>query len=189
MEWFNAPGSSNITNLTQSHGLTTFDHLSVHALGKSDFWRKTHYGFVRDNGHFFFTTVNGNFEVSVSVTGNYQTLYDQGGLMIRQNEENWVKLGIEFVDGVQNVSAVVTRDYSDWSEIRLAGPPSTIHFKLRMSKGSFEVLYSLDGEQYFRYRTGYLSGEQVQVGVMCCSPDSEVGFDVEFKDFRLVSIE
>lgn len=189
MEWINAPGSYEITNLTQSNGATTFDHLSVHALAKSDFWRKTHYGFIRDNGHFFYTTLNHNFEVTVSVTGNYQTLYDQGGLMIRQNEENWVKLGIEFVDGVQNVSAVVTRDFSDWSVIRLVDPPSVIHFKLKLKNGSFEVFYSVDGDHYFMYRTGYLTSEQVQVGVMCCSPDSETGFDVEFKDFKLVSIE
>jgi regulation of enolase protein 1 (concanavalin A-like superfamily) len=28
---------------------------------KTDFWRETHYGFIRDNGHFFACRVPGDF--------------------------------------------------------------------------------------------------------------------------------
>ena len=28
---------------------------------KTDFWRETHYGFIRDNGHFFGCSVPGDF--------------------------------------------------------------------------------------------------------------------------------
>lgn len=186
MDWINSPEAWQIDNLTVADGVVKFDSLKIHAMAKTDFWRKTHYGFIRDNGHFFYTTLSKDFEVSVSVTGQYQTLYDQGGLMIRINEENWVKLGIEYVDGVQNISAVVTRDYSDWSVIHVANPPSTIHFKLKMKNGSFEIFSSLDGEHFDMYRIGFLGSENVKVGIMCCSPDSDSGFDVEFKDFKLV---
>ena len=29
----------------------------------------------------------------------YSTLYDQGGLMLRTDNRNWIKCGVEYVDG------------------------------------------------------------------------------------------
>jgi regulation of enolase protein 1 (concanavalin A-like superfamily) len=45
--------------------------------GGTDFWRHTHYGFVRDNGHFRFDTVHRDFELEVTIAGDYQEQYDQ----------------------------------------------------------------------------------------------------------------
>jgi hypothetical protein len=105
MEWYNEPP------FWQLQG----DTLTITSEPKTDFWRKTHYGFIRDNGHFYHQQIQGDFTVEVKVTGQYAALYDQAGLMVRLDEANWLKCGIEFVDNVQQVSAVVTRDYSDHS--------------------------------------------------------------------------
>src|SRR5512142_647926 len=99
MQWFNPPAASQ----------AGADCLTVTTAPKSDFWRKTHYGFTRDNGHFFYQEVRGDFAVTVRVDGQYKDLYDQAGLMLRVNEENWIKTGIEFFDNHQHASAVVTR--------------------------------------------------------------------------------
>jgi regulation of enolase protein 1 (concanavalin A-like superfamily) len=61
----------------------------------------------------FYQKIKGDFIVEVKVRGKYQELYDQAGIMVRLDEANWLKCGIEFFEGVQQVSAVVTRDYSD----------------------------------------------------------------------------
>jgi regulation of enolase protein 1 (concanavalin A-like superfamily) len=66
---------------------------------KTDFWRETHYGFIRDNGHFCFESADGDFTAEVLVAGDYQELYDQGGLMLRLDGRNWIKAGVEFVGG------------------------------------------------------------------------------------------
>ena len=58
-----------------------------------------------------------DFVASVKVTGQYKALYDQAGLMLRLDDQNWIKTGIEYVDERQNVSAVVTREFSDWSRL------------------------------------------------------------------------
>lgn len=48
------------------------------------------------------------FEVKVKVTGEYKARFDQAGLMLRIDHENYIKAGIEFVDGKFNLSTVVT---------------------------------------------------------------------------------
>lgn len=68
----------------------------------------SHYGFTVDDGPFYYATYGGEFEVKVKITGNYVTTFDQMGLMLRIDHENWIKAGVEYVDGKQNVSAVVT---------------------------------------------------------------------------------
>ena len=70
---------------------------------KTDFWRISHYGFTVDDGPFYYATYGGEFEVKVKITGNYVTTFDQMGLMLRIDHENWIKAGVEYVDGKQNV--------------------------------------------------------------------------------------
>ena len=64
------------------------------------------------------------------VRGAYHDLYDQAGLMIRIDERNWITCGIELVDGVQQVSAVVTREFSDWSVRPLPEAPVDLRLTL-----------------------------------------------------------
>ena len=190
MEWFNQPASSEIENFQSNESGAPFSSLRVKALGHSDYWRKTHNGLIRDNGHFLHVNVSRNFEAFVSVSGQYKSLYDHGGLMVRIDSENWVKAGIEYVEGILNISAVVTRDFSDWSVIHLENPQIKVHFKIKWVDGSFEVFYSIDGEKYIMYRVSYLPKvENVQVGIMCASPESDDGFDIQFDDFRLKYLE
>lgn len=192
MEWFNSPTSFDIQYSEDPTAICSFQQANVHTGPRTDFWRKSHYGFIRDNGNFLYNTVSGDFEVSVAVIGKYTTLYDQGGIMVRESPENWIKAGIEYVHGIQNVSAVVTRDYSDWSVLSLPreGTPEVIYFKLVMKQGSFEIFYSLNGTDFIMYRLGFLtSNTELQVGIMCASPDSDEGFDIEFRDFKLKKLE
>ena len=116
MQWFNEPPQ------WQHNG----DEIHVSVAPGTDFWRKTHYGFIRDNGHLYVQRVAGDFVAEVKVAGAYRDLYDQAGLMVRIDDAHWVKTGIEFVHGVQYVSAVVTNDFSDWSVAPLPDRKSVV---------------------------------------------------------------
>ena len=105
MRWMNEPASSK----RSGHLLT------VRSRAKTDFWRKTFYGYVTDNGHFLYAPVSGDFVFQARINGEYAALYDQAGLMVRQNAENWMKYGTEFFDGQRHASVVFKRDFSDWS--------------------------------------------------------------------------
>lgn len=189
MQWYNEPPQWQV--------LTDGLHLTTGA--QTDFWRKTHYGFIRDDGHFYYQTVTGDFTVEVKITGDYKVLYDQAGVMVREDETTWLKCGIEFVEDVQNVSAVVTRDFSDWSVVPLLQPPPSLWLRVQRrteatglpatrapQRDAIEVQYSLNGEDYQMLRLAYLTRtETVQVGLMAASPQGE-GCEILFEDFKLV---
>ena len=152
---------------------------------ETDFWRKTHYGFIKNSGHFLHTDQAGDFEFMVQFSGNYRDLYDQAGLMILLDNENWIKAGIEYVDGVQNASAVVTRDCSDWSVVALNGSPSTFFIKAKRGRDYVEISYSLDGKNFQLLRQAYFPpAPLLHIGFMAASPKGK-GFDIVFNDFKI----
>src|ERR1700745_4437319 len=101
MPWLNEPPIWNIDS----------DRLRVVTGPKTDFWRVTHYGFIRDNGHFYYEERTGDFTIQVKIDAKYQALYDQAGVMIRLDAANWIKAGVEYTDGSPHLSAVVTREF------------------------------------------------------------------------------
>jgi len=179
LQWFNQPKkfSGNTQNLTFTVEPGT------------DFWQVTHYGFKRDNGPFTYVETEGDFEVSVKVTGSYTELFHQAGLMIRIDEKNWIKTGIEFVDGKQNVSAVVTREVSDWSVIPRNNSPKSVWLKL-LRKGDYaEIKYSFDGKNFEMLRLAYFPPNvKVQVGMVAAAP-GKVSFPVTFENFEVKKVE
>ncbi|GAB1542389.1 DUF1349 domain-containing protein [Scytonema sp. NUACC21] len=178
MKWYNEPTSWN-----EENGIIT-----VTSGANTDFWRITNYGFIRDSGNFYYQEVTGDFIASVKITGQYQILYDQAGLMVRLDETTWIKTGIEFVEGVQHVSAVVTRDYSDWSVVPLRQNPGSLWLRLHRRSATIEVQYSFDGQNYTMLRLAYLTeAETLQVGLMCASPERE-GFQATFENFKIETV-
>ena len=64
------------------------------------------------------------FSARVTVSANWNTLYDQGGLILfipgeKDNSTIWMKTGIEFFGGRPFVGSVVTGQWSDWALVPL----------------------------------------------------------------------
>jgi len=175
MTWMNRPASWSI-----SHG-----ELVVRSRAKTDFWRKTFYGYVTDNGHFFHLPVEGDFAFWARVNGQYAAMYDQAGLMVRLDSENWMKCGTEFFDGRRHASVVFTRDFSDWSTMPDLSDTAPIWWRAVRKKDSIETLCSLDGKSFVSVRQGYFApGGKVDVGIMCAAPEGP-GFEAVFDGFKL----
>lgn len=175
MKWLNQPAS------WRREGKS----IIVRSRPKTDFWRKTFYGYVTDNGHFFHLQVSGDFIFEARIAGQYAALYDQGGLMVRIDAENWVKCGAEFVDGAQQGSVVFTRQFSDWSSLRNIATREPVWWRAIRKSDSLETLYSLDGKQFISARLGYLvPSASALVGVMCAAPEGP-GFESTFDQIKL----
>jgi len=177
MRWYNEPPA------WRGDG----DTITATAGPRTDFWRKTHDGGVRDHGHFYYQTVSGDFTAVVKVIGQYTSLYDQAGLMVRRDAARWMKCGIEYVNGIQHASVVVTRDWSDWSIVPLANPPA-IWLRVERRGGTLEVSYALDGANFTLIRQAFLSAQpSLQVGVMLASPTGD-GLTATFEGLRIVPL-
>jgi regulation of enolase protein 1 (concanavalin A-like superfamily)/RimJ/RimL family protein N-acetyltransferase len=175
MQWLNEPATWNADS----------DRLTMRAAGETDFWRKTHDGGMRDNGHFYAQAVTGDFTAKVKVSGQYNSLYDQAGIMVRLDETTWLKCGIEYVENVQYASTVVTRDYSDWSILPLEPAPPSLYLRITRHGGTLEVAYALDGATYTMIRQAHLTdADTVQVGPMAAAPKGD-GFEVVFEGFAV----
>ena len=164
----------------------TDDGLRVTTDARTDFWQRTYYDFVHDNGHFFHVPASADFTASVAFDGRYETLYDQAGLMLRVDAHNWVKLGIEYSDGVCNFSLVCTMDgRSDWSVIpasRLSGPQAVRI--TRVGAAAIAHFKTTEGEWRMMRLCPFPSSNTVMVGPMTCSPQ-RAGFEVLFTQFNL----
>lgn len=170
MKWMNDPAS------WKEQG----GRITVKSRPKTDFWRKTFYGYITDNGHFLHMPVSGDFVFEARVNGQYAALYDQAGLMVRRDAENWVKCGTEFFDGQRHASVVFTRDFSDWSTMADLSQSEAIWWRLVRKRDSIETLCSLDGKTFTSVRQGYFpTNPEVEVGIMCAAPEGG-GFEAIF---------
>ena len=137
-KWYNEPAQWNLS----ATGLAVVTDRAT------DFWRKTHYGFTRHSGHLFGHSTSGNFTASVRVRADYKSLYDQAGLMVLVDDENWVKAGVEMSDGETMLSSVVTVGCSDWATGVFCGNASDFWIRATVNDDVLRIQVSGDGRRW-----------------------------------------
>jgi len=161
------------------------DVLYIATGDKTDFWRETHYGFIHDSGHFRYREVTGDFTATLDFSARYEEQYDQAGMMLRLDERNWIKAGVEFVGGRQMLSAVVTRDFSDWSTMPMPVDLEWVTIRCTRQGSAVRIEWSSDASEFRLLRLCYLPArETTLVGPMCCSPQ-RAGFRAGFRRFKV----
>ena len=146
--------------------------LTVAVEPETDFWRTTHYGFIRDSGHFADTG-----QLGVRFRGDFADQYDQAGLMLRIDEEHWIKAGLE-LDGQLWLSVVVTNGVSDWSQQPAPAPDADGFYAIRAVREGDSVQI-LCGDQPVRLAPFPETGD-LQSGPMCAAPKGP-GFSARFR--------
>jgi len=153
----------------------------VTAAEGSDLWRTTGYGFVHDSGHALLEPLTDGRAVEVSFVLDFEQIYDQAGVLLRVDEQTWVKSGIEVSDGVPQLGAVVTREFSDWS---VAPVPSwqggIITVRASRSGDAVTLRARTEREPWRMVRLAPVPvGATVLAGPFCCAP-SRAGLEVRF---------
>ncbi|WP_431676918.1 DUF1349 domain-containing protein [Kitasatospora sp. KL5] len=175
-DWLNPPESA----------VRDGDALVVTTRERSDFWRTTGYGFVRDDGHALLAPLPDGTAAEVTFLAAFDALYDQAGLMVRVDERTWTKAGVEMSDGVPHLGAVVTRDVSDWS---LAPVPDwhgrLVTVRASRSGDALTVRARCEDGPWRLVRYAPLApGAAALAGPFCCSPERK-GLQVRFTAFTL----
>lgn len=178
MNWFNEPAKWNIES----------GKLIMDVTPKSDYWRISHYGFTVDDAPFYYAEYGGEFEAKVKISADYKVRFDQAGMMIRLDYKNYIKTGIEYVDGRYNLSTVVTHNTSDWSVIALDRKVDYIWIKAVRRLDAVEIFYSFDDKEYTMMRNAWLEANHpVRIGMFAACPDGD-GFTATFSDFKVTHL-
>jgi uncharacterized protein len=165
--------------------------LHVATEGATDFWRVTGEGVnaIRDNGHLFGETITGDFNLSVDIQGEFGEQYDQAGVMVRVDDRQWFKTGVEYFEGKPRFSTVVTFDYSNWMLTDLPEPLDQLSIRIAYRGDAVEVHRSLNGGPFEFSAHLYLPpGRTCFAGVMCAAPKGD-GFDVTFRNFIIAPVD
>ncbi|RZL39141.1 MAG: DUF1349 domain-containing protein [Rubrivivax sp.] len=140
----------------------------------TDYWQRTHYGFRRDNGHFFFVPVAGDFSLTVHVAFEPNAQYDQCGVMCRAGADSWIKASVEFEpDGHSRLGSVVTNHgYSDWATQDVASTLDHMHYRLSRRGSDFRIESSTRDATWQQMRITHLHEcpDEIDVGIYACSP-------------------
>lgn len=191
--WINPPQDFRIGETTAV--ITTDPH--------SDFWQRTYYGFRNDNAHALQLTSAENFTFTVRAKFDYQAQFDQCGLVIYLDSQNWFKASIEAEnETLSRLGSVVTNHgYSDWATTDIT-PTSVMWYRLHRRGPDFLVESSSDGENFHQMRIFHLHvlGETTQemgklnppmppvqavrFGVYACSP-LDSSFTAQFSEMSL----
>lgn len=192
-KWINPPQEFQIGETAVS--ITTDPH--------SDFWQRTYYGFRNDNAHALQLTSSENFTFTTRVKFEYQAQFDQCGVVIYLDSQNWFKASIEAEnDAISRLGSVVTNlGYSDWATTDIK-PTNQMWYRLSRRGPDFLVEHSVDGVEFHQMRVFHLHVvgettqemgkvnpplppvEAVRFGVYACSP-LESSFTALFSEITL----
>ena len=114
--------------------------------------------------------------------------FDQCGVALYLNSDNWLKASIEYEnDEYQRLGSVVTNHgYSDWATTDI---PSSIHsmwYRLSRRESDYCMECSQDGEHFKQMRICHLwdGAGEISFGIYACSPE-ESSFEAVFSHMEL----
>jgi regulation of enolase protein 1 (concanavalin A-like superfamily) len=154
--------------------------LTVEAAAESDWWRTTAYGFIHDDGHALVKEFPNESAIEVSFILDYTEQFDQAGIFITADNENWIKAGVEFCDGFPQVGAVVTQANSDWSVAPVAEwMNKEVTIRVSRSGDAVTVRAGIDGDLRL-VRVAPLEPSRIwSAGPMFCAP-TRAGLKINF---------
>ncbi|MCB9104602.1 MAG: DUF1349 domain-containing protein [Anaerolineales bacterium] len=161
--WFNPPARYQLG-----------DGLELYTDPQTDFWQRTHYGFERDDGHCLFTRLTGDFSVTTQVEFRPKAQYDQCGLMIRVDSQNWIKVSTEYESEEESrLGSVVTNlGYSDWATQTISSERTVMSYRISKRGSDFLIESAIADEPWQQLRVAHLHQltEPIEVGMYACSP-------------------
>lgn len=136
----------------------------------------------------FLRRITGDFTFTVKTTFDSNIQFDQCGVIIYQNSDNWFKASIEYENKqIARLGSVVTNlGYSDWATTDISAEVRTMWYRLSRRGSDFLIENSEDGEEFSQMRIFHLHQPlpEVHFGVYACSP-LESSFEAGFTNFYL----
>ncbi len=191
--WLNAPNHYEI-----SPGF-----VSLKTDPETDFWQRSYYGFRNDNAPALLLECSANFTFTAKATFAYQSQFDQCGLILYLDSDNWFKASIEFEDEhMSRLGSVVTNNgYSDWATVDIE-TVTTMWYRLSRRGPDFLIESSEDGVLFKQMRIFHMhllgdttpemgrldppasAAQSIPFGLYACSP-LDSSFEARFENISI----
>ena len=167
----------------------TDDRITICTQPKTDLWQRTYYGFQNDSAPVLqMKTSEKYFSFIVKTEFDSKARFDQCGIVVYLDSENWIKASIEYEnEQFQKLGSVVTNHgYSDWATTDIDASVKSMWYRLSRRESDYCIECSTDGITFQQMRICHLwKGDgEISFGIYACSP-VEGSFQAEFTNMQI----
>ena len=167
----------------------TEDKIEIVTNPHTDLWQRTYYHFRNDNAPVLqMETEEKFFSFTVKCDFESKRRFDQCGVVMYLDSENWLKASIEYEnESFQHLGSVVTNHgYSDWATTEIPASVKSMWYRLSRREDDFLLECSEDGATFKQMRVCHMFEGKgaVSFGVYACSPEAS-SFKATFTNIEL----
>ena len=152
------------------------DSIKIVTAPRTDLWQRTYYHFRNDNAPVLqVRTKETFFSFVVKTVFESKHRFDQCGVVLYLDSENWLKASIEYEnEEFQHLGSVVTNHgYSDWATTTIPADIKSMWYRLSRREDDFCIECSQDGVSFSQMRVCHLweAKDEIRFGIYACSPE------------------
>lgn len=165
------------------------DKIEITTAPHTDLWQRTYYHFRNDNAPVLqMETEEKFFSFTVKTESQSHHRFDQCGIVMYLDSENWLKASIEYEnDKFGHLGSVVTNNgYSDWATTEIDANIKSMWYRLSRREDDYLIECSPDGVTFKQMRVCHLwqGSGKIRFGIYACSPE-ESSFKATFTDMQM----
>lgn len=183
MKWTRAPKNFNITS----------DKVEIKTDPHTDLWQRTYYHFRNDNAPVLqVSTDEKYFSFIVKTEFESKHRFDQCGVVMYLDSENWLKASVEYTDeSSQLLGSVATNmGYSDWATTAIDASVKSMWYRFSRREDDYCIECSKDGVNYSQMRICHMwnAAGTIQFGIYACSPEDS-SFTATFTNMEITQCQ
>ena len=165
------------------------DYIEIVTAPYTDLWQRTYYHIRNDNSPVLqVSTKEKFFSFVVKTDFESKHRFDQCGVVLYLDSENWLKASIEYEnEEFQHLGSVVTNHgYSDWATTAISADIKSMWYRLSRREDDFCIECSQDGVSFSQMRVCHLwdAKDEIRFGIYACSPEDS-SFKATFTDLAV----
>jgi len=165
------------------------DRIEIVTQPNTDLWQRTYYHFRNDSAPVLqMETQEPFFSFTVKTEFESKRRFDQCGIVMYLDSENWLKASIEYEnDRFQHLGSVVTNNgYSDWATTEIDASIKSMWYRFSRREDDYLIECSDDGVVFKQMRVCHMwrGGGNIRFGIYACSPE-ESSFRARFTNMEL----
>lgn len=179
LQWLREPMDHTISD----------DKIEIITKPHTDLWQRTYYHFRNDNAPVLQMETDEKF-FSFTVRTQFQSKhrFDQCGIVMYLDSENWLKASIEYEnDTFQHLGSVVTNHgYSDWATTEIDANIKAMWYRFSRREDDYLIECSEDGVVFKQMRVCHMwqGSETIRFGIYACSPEDS-SFKATFTNMEI----